>query len=85
MEVADHSADELIVTDDMRTRKAEMDRRADLFIALPGGLGTFEELFEVLCHAQLRLHSKPVGLLNTRGYFDNLPRQNVVLNKRLIE
>jgi uncharacterized protein (TIGR00730 family) len=45
---------------------------ADAFVALPGGLGTFEELFEVLTWAQLGLHQKPIGLLNIAGYFDPL-------------
>ena len=47
LEVADHDADELVVIDDMRERKAVMDERADAFLVLPGGLGTLEELFEV--------------------------------------
>lgn len=61
---------ELHVVSSMHTRKALMADRADAFAALPGGLGTFEELFEVLTWAQLGLHRKPVGLLNVRGYFE---------------
>lgn len=64
MEVADHDADELVVTPDMRTRKAEMDRRSDAFIALPGGIGTLEELTEVWTAATLGMHAKPVIVLD---------------------
>lgn len=60
------------LTDDMHQRKALMSDLSDAFVALPGGLGTFEELFEVLTWAQLGLHSKPIGLLNIAGYFDPL-------------
>jgi len=63
-EVGDRDADELIVTPDMRTRKAEMDRRSDAFIALPGGIGTLEELMEVWTAASLGMHSKPVIVLD---------------------
>jgi uncharacterized protein (TIGR00730 family) len=58
----------------MHERKAQMTKLADAFIALPGGLGTLEELFEVWSHAQIGLHKKPVCLLNTDGYFDDLIR-----------
>jgi hypothetical protein len=56
----------------MHQRKARMAELADGFIALPGGYGTFEELFEILTWAQIGLHAKPVGLLNVRGYYDPL-------------
>jgi len=62
----------LEVVDDMHTRKARMAELADAFIALPGGMGTFEELFEILTWAQIGLHRKPVGLLNTNRYYDPL-------------
>lgn len=62
----------LEVVDSMHTRKARMAELADGFIALPGGFGTFEELFEILTWAQLGFHQKPVGLLNVSGYFDPL-------------
>jgi uncharacterized protein (TIGR00730 family) len=65
---------ELRVVDTMHHRKALMADLADAFIALPGGLGTIEELLEIWTWAQLGLHSKPCGLLNTRGYFDHLIR-----------
>ena len=70
--IAHAGADELIITRDMRERKAEMERRADAFIALPGGFGTLEELAEILVLRQLRYHSKPVVLLNTNGFYDPL-------------
>jgi uncharacterized protein (TIGR00730 family) len=62
----------LEVVDTIHLRKARMAELADGFIALPGGFGTFEELFEILTWAQIGLHRKPVGLLNTRHYFDPL-------------
>lgn len=63
---------QLIETKDMSERKKTMANLADAFIALPGGLGTFEELFEILSWAQLGLHHKPIGLLNTANFFDPL-------------
>lgn len=71
-EVAHQGLSELIVTPDMHERKRVMAERADGFIAMPGGLGTLEELFEILTWAQLRFHAKPCGLLNINGYFDSL-------------
>ena len=65
---------ETVVTRDMHERKAEMAKRADAFVAMPGGLGTFEELFEMLTWSQLGLHNKVIGLLNVNGFFDNLVR-----------
>ncbi|HEY9076259.1 MAG TPA: TIGR00730 family Rossman fold protein [Anaerolineaceae bacterium] len=62
----------LEIVDDIQQRKARMSALADAFIALPGGYGTFDELFETLTWAQIGLHTKPVGLLNTRFYFDPL-------------
>ena len=56
----------------MHERKALMADLADGFVALPGGLGTLDETFEILAWAQLGLHSKPVGLLNVCGYYDSL-------------
>ncbi|MCA8985338.1 MAG: TIGR00730 family Rossman fold protein [Planctomycetaceae bacterium] len=61
---------ETIITADMHTRKAKMASLADAFIAMPGGLGTFEEFFEVLTWAQLGVHRKPIGLLNVAGFYD---------------
>ncbi|MDP9039730.1 MAG: TIGR00730 family Rossman fold protein [Acidobacteriota bacterium] len=74
LEVADTELRELHVTDGMHSRKALMGERADAFIALPGGFGTFEELFEVLAWQTLKLHAKPVLLLNVNGFYDGLLR-----------
>jgi len=63
---------ELHVVDTMHERKRMMAERADAFIALPGGIGTFEEFFEVWTWRQLGYHDKPIGLLNTEGYYDGL-------------
>ncbi|MFK7862776.1 MAG: TIGR00730 family Rossman fold protein [Pseudohongiellaceae bacterium] len=73
-EVAHNSLSELIVVQDMHERKARMADLSDGFIALPGGLGTLEELFEVLTWAQLGFHKKPCGLLNSANYYDSLIR-----------
>jgi uncharacterized protein (TIGR00730 family) len=62
----------LEVLDTIHQRKARMIELSDAFIALPGGFGTLEELFEILTWAQVGLHQKPVGVLNTRRYFDPL-------------
>jgi cytokinin riboside 5'-monophosphate phosphoribohydrolase len=69
-ELAYDQADELLVTGTLRERKAEMDARADAFVALPGGFGTLEELLEVLTLRQLRLHDRPIVLVNVAGYWD---------------
>jgi uncharacterized protein (TIGR00730 family) len=66
------AADELVYTDDMRERKAVMEERADAFVILPGGFGTLEELSEILVLRQLNTHTKPIVLLNTKGYYDPL-------------
>ncbi len=71
-EIAFDRATELIVVNTMHTRKAIMADRADAFVALPGGFGTLEELFEVLTWAQLGIHAKPVGILNVAGFFTPL-------------
>ncbi len=63
---------ELIRVGSMHERKAMMQQTADAFISLPGGLGTLEELFEVLCWSQIGIHNKPLGLYNIRGYYDPL-------------
>lgn len=68
-EIAHDGITELLVVGDMHERKAGMAARADAFIALPGGAGTMEELFEVWTWAQLGLHAKPLGLLDVAGYF----------------
>ncbi|NND70927.1 MAG: TIGR00730 family Rossman fold protein [Rhodothermales bacterium] len=71
-EVAHTQLTELVIVDSMHTRKATMAERSDAFIALPGGMGTLEELFEVLTWKQLGLHNKPCGLINVDGYYDAL-------------
>jgi len=68
------SVTSLRVVEDMHVRKAMMADLADAFIAMPSGFGTAEEFFEALTWAQLSLHIKPCGLLNTQGYFDHLIR-----------
>lgn len=62
----------LYIVKDMHTRKEKMFRLSDAFIALPGGTGTFEEILEIMTWAQLGLHAKPLGLLNTCGYYNKL-------------
>ena len=71
-ELAHEGATELVVVETLHERKAEMAVRSDAFLALPGGLGTLEELAEVLSWAQLDLHAKPIGLLDVNGYFGAL-------------
>ena len=71
-EQANHQCDELHVVATMHERKAMMAERSDAFLALPGGIGTFEELFEVWTWRQLGFHDKPIGLLNVAGYYDGL-------------
>ena len=63
---------QLITTQNMHERKLQMQELSDGFIALPGGFGTLEELFEIITWLQLGLHSKPIGLLNTNGFYDDL-------------
>jgi uncharacterized protein (TIGR00730 family) len=72
LEVAHDGLTELHITDTMHTRKALIGERSDAFIALPGGFGTFEELFEVLAWQTLKIHAKPVLLLNTNGFYDKM-------------
>jgi len=71
-EVAHTGLNELFVVNSMHERKARMAELSDGFIALPGGWGTIEEIFEMLTWAQLGLHEKPCGLLNTSAYYDHL-------------
>jgi uncharacterized protein (TIGR00730 family) len=73
-EVSHDGLDELIVVSSMHQRKAKMAELSDGFIALPGGWGTIEEIFEMLTWAQLGFHRKPCGLLNAASYFDDLSR-----------
>ena len=68
-ELAYGPADELLVTETLRERKAAMDERADAFVALPGGFGTLEELVEVVTLRQLGLHSRPIVVVDVAGYY----------------
>ncbi len=70
--VGDPTVSELVVTDGLRDRKAIMDERGDAFVALPGGLGTLEEVLEVLTLKQLGYHRKAIAVLDLDGYFDPL-------------
>ncbi|XP_030546233.2 cytokinin riboside 5'-monophosphate phosphoribohydrolase LOG1 isoform X2 [Rhodamnia argentea] len=71
-EITGETVGEVKAVADMHERKAEMARRSDAFIALPGGYGTLEELLEVIAWAQLGIHDKPVGMLNVDGYYNPL-------------
>jgi uncharacterized protein (TIGR00730 family) len=70
--IHDAACHELIVTECMRSRKAAMEQRGNAFIALPGGLGTLEEIFEIIVGKQLGFHRKPIVLLNVDNYFTPL-------------
>ena len=72
VEIAHPGLTELRIVPTMHARKAQMAELADAFIALPGGIGTLEESFEVWTWSQLGIHSKPIGLLNVDGYYDGL-------------
>ena len=71
-DIAYSEADELIITRDMRERKAMMDQRSDAFIVLPGGMGTLEEAIEILSMRQLNLTDKPLIFINTQGFYEEL-------------
>ena len=73
-EIAHEGLTELHVVTSMHERKTMMAALADGFIALPGGIGTLEELIEILTWAQLNFHDKPCGVLNVAGFFDDLLR-----------
>ncbi len=66
--------DELIFTETMRERKAKMEELADAFIVVPGGIGTFEEFFEILTLKQLGRHDKPIAIYNVNGFYDNIEK-----------
>jgi uncharacterized protein (TIGR00730 family) len=72
LEMAHEGVTELHVTSTMHTRKALMAEKADAFFILPGGYGTFEEMFEVLAWQTLKIHSKPVVVINVAGFFDTM-------------
>lgn len=73
-EIAHERLTELIIVESMHERKTKMQELCDGMIALPGGFGTLEELFEILTWAQLGLHKKPVGLLDVNGFYDHLKK-----------
>jgi len=73
-EIAHHGLTELIMVDSMHERKLKMHELSNGVVTLPGGFGTFEELFEMLTWAQLDLHKKPIGILNIEGYYDHLKK-----------
>jgi uncharacterized protein (TIGR00730 family) len=70
--IGDEKCDELIVTEGMRERKGLMEQRGDAFVVLPGGIGTLEEVFEILVGKSLGYHSKPIVLVNVRNFFGPL-------------
>ena len=72
VELVHNNLTELVIVESMHDRKALMAERSDMFVALPGGLGSLEELFEIWTWSQLGLHSKPLGVLNVEGYYDAL-------------
>ncbi len=81
-EIAHHGMTELIVVEDMHSRKLAMVNKSDAFIAFPGGFGTLDELFETLTWAQLHLHHKPIIVYNPGGYFNHLLLQaDVMVNE----
>ncbi len=86
-EIAHEGLTELLIVESMHERKIKMHELSDGIIALPGGFGTLEELFEMLTWAQLGLHKKPIGLLNVNGFYDslNLLLQNMVIKGFLKE
>lgn len=71
-ELGDKDCDELVIVDTMRERKKLLEQRGDAFIMLPGGIGTYEEFFEILVGRQLAEHNKPIGVVNAHGYFNPL-------------
>jgi uncharacterized protein (TIGR00730 family) len=71
-EIAHHGITKLYVVNSMHERKARMAELSDGFVALPGGFGTMDEFCEILTWRQLRIHNKPIGLLNAGGYYDKL-------------
>lgn len=74
LEIAYDNADELIITNGFRERKAEMEARSDAFVTLPGGLGTLEELFEIMNMRALQMTDRPLVLINHKGFYDPLVR-----------
>ena len=67
-------SDEVIISNDLRDRKGLMDEKADSFVALPGGIGTAEEILEILSLKYLRYHARPIAFINTEGFYESLLR-----------
>jgi len=85
-EIVHRNLTELITTKDMHERKLKMHEMSDGFIMLPGGFGTLEEFFEIVTWAQLGLHKKPIGILNTEGYYNDLLMMfNAMVTKGLLK
>ena len=78
-EIVNNSLTELIITDNMHDRKVIMYDKSDGFIIIPGGFGTMDEFFEITTWGQLGLHTKPIGILNSYGYYDALIEQCKVM------
>lgn len=86
VEVVSKQCDEVVYTATMRERKQEMEDSADAFIMVPGGIGTFEEFFEILTSKQLLQHNKPIAVFNINGYFDELQHMmKVAVEKEFIK
>ena len=81
-EIAHEHLTELIITDNMHDRKVIMYEKSDGFIIIPGGFGTMDEFFEITTWGQLGLHTKPIGILNTNGYYDALIAQFEMMVER---
>ncbi|WP_400079437.1 TIGR00730 family Rossman fold protein [Winogradskyella sp. R77965] len=81
-EIVHNELTELIITDNMHDRKVIMYERSDGFIIIPGGFGTMDEFFEITTWGQLGLHTKPIGILNTNGYYDALIKQCEMMVER---
>lgn len=81
IEFADHDSDELVIVDSMRTRKGKIEEMADAFIALPGGLGTLEELIEIWVGRYLGFHNKPIVILDPYGVYEKLHELVIDLEK----
>ncbi|MBT8252376.1 MAG: TIGR00730 family Rossman fold protein [Flavobacteriaceae bacterium] len=78
-EIVSDGLSELIITKNMHDRKVIMYDRSDGFLIIPGGFGTMDELFEIATWGQLGLHTKPIGILNVQGYYDNMISQFKVM------
>lgn len=86
VEIVSKQCDEVVYTETMRERKQEMEDSADAFIMVPGGIGTFEEFYEILTAKQLLQHNKPIAVFNINGYFNELQHMmRVAVDKGFIK